>query len=277
MPPKQRRRKTPARVNTPGIESSINPSSSATSAASPSAVVVPAAAHLTAPGTAATTGSSAAIGTPVVPSSVPVSVVSPAASATAATAATATAATATAATATTTTTPAAASGAASPPAADGSAYHSLNGVDEGSEQETEEEELKRLDDHKLGEWTATAICGNDILSSCLYTSGLCAAYAGAWAPVALLAIVAMLHFFRSVYGEVGTALPLNGGAYNALLNTTSKQTASVAACLTILSYVATGVVSGTEACFYLRNVWTELDVYLATIILLCMLCECLCR
>lgn len=55
-----------------------------------------------------------------------------------------------------------------------------------------------------------------------------------------------------IYGEVVTALPLNGGAYNALLNTTSKSVASVAACLAILSYIATGVVSATEACEYLN-------------------------
>lgn len=49
-----------------------------------------------------------------------------------------------------------------------------------------------------------------------------------------------------MYSEVGTALPLNGGAYNILLNTTSKTLASLAACLTVLSYVATAVVSGSE-------------------------------
>jgi amino acid transporter len=58
-----------------------------------------------------------------------------------------------------------------------------------------------------------------------------------------------------VYSEVGTALPLNGGAYNALLNTTSKATAALAACLTILSYIATAVVSASEACSYLNLVW----------------------
>jgi len=110
--------------------------------------------------------------------------------------------------------------------------------------------------HLLGEWLATAIAGNDLLSSCLYTSGLCAAWAGmcypllstillanlppfclgVWSPICLSLIIVMLHFFRAVYSEVGCALPLNGGAYNALLNTTSKQTASIAACLTILRY-----------------------------------------
>lgn len=58
-----------------------------------------------------------------------------------------------------------------------------------------------------------------------------------------------------MYSEVGTALPLNGGAYNALLNTTSKATAALAACLTILSYIATAVVSASEASSYLNLVW----------------------
>jgi len=122
--------------------------------------------------------------------------------------------------------------------------------------------------HLLGQIPATAISGNDILSSCLYTCGLTAAAAGVWAPVSMFTVVAMLYLFRSVYSEVCTALPLNGGAYNGLLNTTSKATASIAACLTILSYMATGVVSAADACQYLQTVWTELDVYAATIILL---------
>lgn len=53
----------------------------------------------------------------------------------------------------------------------------------------------------------------------------------------------------------GTALPVNGGAYNALLNTTTKGIAALAACLTLLSYVATAVVSGTEACAYVKSLW----------------------
>jgi hypothetical protein len=130
------------------------------------------------------------------------------------------------------------------------------------------EQAAEIEAHKLGEFTSTAICGNDILASVLYTVGLCVHEAGIYAPVAMLMIVGMLYLFRSVYGEVGTALPLNGGAYNALLNTTSKKTASLAACLTILSYMATGVVSATEACDYLQNIWSDLPVYESTIILL---------
>ena len=95
----------------------------------------------------------------------------------------------------------------------------------------------------MGELASTAICGNDITSSCLYVSALAIGYAGKLAPVSLLMVAAVLFLFRSIYAEVVGALPLNGGAYNALLNTTSKFKASMAACLTILSYLATAVIS----------------------------------
>jgi hypothetical protein len=36
--------------------------------------------------------------------------------------------------------------------------------------------------HKLGQWRSTAICGNDITSSCLYVAALSALYAGPYAP-----------------------------------------------------------------------------------------------
>ncbi len=122
--------------------------------------------------------------------------------------------------------------------------------------------------HKLGEAASTAICGNDITSSCLYVAALCAIAAGPYAFVCLAMVAAMLYLFRNIYAEVGTALPLNGGAYNALLNTTTKFKASVAACLTILSYLATAVISAGEAMHYLHHLWQSLDVIWATVALL---------
>lgn len=122
--------------------------------------------------------------------------------------------------------------------------------------------------HKLGQWKSTAICGNDITSSCLYVSALCAVYAGPYAPIALALVAGVLYLFRNIYAEVGTALPLNGGAYNVLLNTTSKGKASIAACLTLLSYLATAVISAYEAMHYAHNLWEGFDVFTATILLL---------
>lgn len=132
-------------------------------------------------------------------------------------------------------------------------------------------EVHRLDStalHKLGQWKATALCGNDITSSCLYVAALCTLYAGIYAPLALALVAGVLYLFRNIYAEVGSALPLNGGAYNVLLNTTTKAKASIAACLTILSYIATAVISAYEAVRYAHNLWPEINVGFATVGLL---------
>ena len=117
----------------------------------------------------------------------------------------------------------------------------------------------------LTELSATAICGNDITSSCLYVSALAIMVAGKWAWLGLLLVAATLYLFRKRYGEVVGALPLNGGAYNALLNTTSKRLASMAACLTILSYMATAVISASEAIHYTHSLIEAIPVIPATV------------
>jgi len=121
---------------------------------------------------------------------------------------------------------------------------------------------------KLSQLAATAICGNDITSSCLYVSALCIMYAGQYAFIALLIVGLVLFFFRKIYGEAVGALPLNGGAYNILLNTTTKGNASLAACLTILSYMATAVLSASEAMHYLHSVFPFIPVIIATMVIL---------
>ena len=118
---------------------------------------------------------------------------------------------------------------------------------------------------KLDVLPATAIAGNDITSSCLYVSAIAIGHAGVWAVVALLLVAAVLFLFRKIYGEVVGALPLNGGAYNVLLNTTNKYNASIAACLTILSYMAAAVLSGATAMHYLHALVPSLPVMLATV------------
>jgi amino acid transporter len=121
---------------------------------------------------------------------------------------------------------------------------------------------------KLSELSATAICGNDISSSVLYVSALAIAFAGQYAWITLLIVSFVLFLFRKIYGEVVGALPLNGGAYNALLNTTSKSTASLAATLTLLSYMATAVISANEAIHYLHHIIPVLQIIPVTILLL---------
>ncbi len=121
---------------------------------------------------------------------------------------------------------------------------------------------------RLGPWYATAICGNDITSSCLYVSAIATVYAHALAPVALLIVAGVLFLYRKIYTEVVEALPLNGGAYNCLLNSTRKFTASIAACLTILSYLATAVISAKTATTYLDNILPFVPVLETTAVIL---------
>ncbi|MBI1289090.1 MAG: amino acid permease [Flavobacteriales bacterium] len=130
--------------------------------------------------------------------------------------------------------------------------------------------MKKVVPKKLNELAATAISGNDISSSCLYVSALAIMYAGQYAWISLLMVGAVLFLFRKIYGEVVGALPLNGGAYNALLNTTSKSMASLAATLTLLSYMATAVISANEAIHYLHSLFHQLPIIIATIVLLAM-------
>jgi len=121
---------------------------------------------------------------------------------------------------------------------------------------------------RLSQWLATGICGNDITSSCLYVSAIAAVFAGVMAPVVLLMVVGVLYLYKMVYIEVVEALPLNGGTYNCLLNSTSKFAAALSACMTILSYVATAVISAKTGIDYLYSLYPHFSVMTATVIVL---------
>ncbi|MFC1890399.1 APC family permease [Thermodesulfobacteriota bacterium] len=121
---------------------------------------------------------------------------------------------------------------------------------------------------RLNQWLATGICGNDITSSCLYVSALAAVFAGVLAPLVLLMVVGVLYLYKKVYTEVVEALPLNGGTYNCLLNCTSKFAAAMAACMTILSYIATAVISSKTAAEYLHTIFPDIGVMGCTILIL---------
>ena len=88
------------------------------------------------------------------------------------------------------------------------------------------------------------------------------------APVALLLVGVVLYLYRKIYTEVVEALPLDGGVYNCLLNSTRKFNASFAACLTLLSYMATAVISAKTAAVYLHAVLPVLPVMVVTAVII---------
>ncbi len=155
-----------------------------------------------------------------------------------------------------------------PPEFEFAGWGSVEKIDDLVPEGVEVHDLDETPRHALGVWASTAICGNDITSSCLYVSALAAVQAGALAPLALGIVALVLYFFRTIYAEVGSALPLNGGTYTLLLNTTNKKLAAGAAVLTLLSYVATACISAGEAMHYAQNLWGALDVNWATVGLL---------
>lgn len=120
---------------------------------------------------------------------------------------------------------------------------------------------------KLGQGFATAICGNDILSSALYVSGIAIIFGGVFAPLILVAVAGVLFLYKAVYTEVVEALPVNGGAYNCLLNGTSKTVAAIAGVMTILSYIATAVISAKVGVEYVNSVFNFPDLVMAGVTL----------
>mmetsp|Transcript_17676 Transcript_17676/g.43075 ORF Transcript_17676/g.43075 Transcript_17676/m.43075 type:complete len:729 (+) Transcript_17676:111-2297(+) len=138
--------------------------------------------------------------------------------------------------------------------------------------EINDHELRKV---KLKELEATAISGNDILSSTFYVSGLVTLSAGKLAPICLALVGFVLYMFQGIYHETVMALPCNGGTYNILLNCTSKQVASMAAVFAIIAYITTGVVSALEAVAYLNTALpdnVDMDQQSATIVLLLFFC-----
>jgi amino acid transporter len=79
-------------------------------------------------------------------------------------------------------------------------------------------------------------------------------HAGALAPLVLLCVGMVLLLFRSVYHEAVSALPVNGGCYNVLLNSTWKPLAGVAGVATFLSYIATADISAKVGVEYLFRI-----------------------
>ena len=93
--------------------------------------------------------------------------------------------------------------------------------------------------HQLDVLRSTAIAGNDLLASVLYTTGLVVIVCGQLAPFAMLICVITLYPFRKILQENGTAIPLNGGVYVHMLNSSNKFLATFAASCSLISYSAT--------------------------------------
>lgn len=94
-----------------------------------------------------------------------------------------------------------------------------------------------------------------------------------WAPICLVLVSGIfLYLYRFIYSEVVTALPVNGGTYSLLMNTTKKSFACWAVCFSILSYIATAVVSADVAISYIMVLIPQISLAWGPFCLLLLFC-----
>lgn len=105
----------------------------------------------------------------------------------------------------------------------------------------------------LGQFTASALAGNDVLGSVFYTLPAIVAVSGVYSPISLFVAAVMLFLWRPIMEELGSALPISGAPYTYLLNVTSKSLALVGAAILLLDFSSTAIVSAATAASYLAG------------------------
>lgn len=119
----------------------------------------------------------------------------------------------------------------------------------------------------LDSFRSTAISGNDLMASVLYTTGVVCVASGQLAPIVMLLCVFALYPFVTIFQECGTALPLNGGIYTTLLNSSNKFFATFAAACCLIDYAATAVVSAASCTSYASKGFGDFPIIPVTILI----------
>lgn len=104
-------------------------------------------------------------------------------------------------------------------------------------------------------WLAAGLVGADIGTSVFYSSGVLWPFVGFAAPVFVMIVCLCMWLFKTTYQEGCAVTPLNGGAYTMVLQTIGRRAALVVGSMTILSYLATAVVSALSGSLYLSSLW----------------------
>ncbi|MNS34838.1 hypothetical protein D3C72_669730 [compost metagenome] len=111
----------------------------------------------------------------------------------------------------------------------------------------------KVGNHKLAWWLAAGLVGADIGTSVFYGTGVLFPHVGFAAPFFIFAVAVCMWLFKTTYQEGCSVSPLNGGAYTMVLQTVGRRAALVVGSLTILSYLATAVVSALSGALYLSS------------------------
>ncbi len=109
--------------------------------------------------------------------------------------------------------------------------------------------------HQLTWWLGAGLVGADIGTSVFYSTGVLYPLVGFAAPFFITFVCLAMWLFKTTYQEGCAVSPLNGGAYAMVLQTIGRRAALVVGSLTILSYLATAVVSALSGAQYLSTLW----------------------
>ena len=107
-------------------------------------------------------------------------------------------------------------------------------------------------------WLAAGLVGADIGTSVFYSTGILFPHVGFAAPFFVLMVVICMWLFKTTYQEGCSVNPINGGAYAMVLTTVGRQAGLAIGSLTILSYLATAVVSALSGAYYISSLWSAL-------------------
>jgi amino acid transporter len=113
--------------------------------------------------------------------------------------------------------------------------------------------VPKVGNHKLAWWLAAGLVGADIGTSVFYGTGVLFPHVGFAAPFFIFAVAICMWLFKTTYQEGCSVSPLNGGAYTMVLQTVGRRAALMVGSLTILSYLATAVVSALSGALYLSS------------------------
>jgi len=107
---------------------------------------------------------------------------------------------------------------------------------------------------KLHQLEATALSGNDPLSSILYIPALTIAFAGKHAWISILIIGIMFLLYKVMYTNVSSHYLFNGGVYNISFLNFSKLISKLIAIISLLTFLLLTTISLNEASRYLMEI-----------------------
>jgi len=111
---------------------------------------------------------------------------------------------------------------------------------------------------KLNQLEATALSGNDTLSSVLYISALTVVFAGKYAWISILIVGIIFFLYKKMYSNISDYYLFNGGVYNISFLNSGKLVSIFTAIISLLTFLTITTISVSESTSYLGGIIPDL-------------------